>query len=243
MIKNKKVEKKVNKIYIGEEGMKKIVSVAVASMALFFFSITSSMADGWTAGVAVTHGLYEATGQENEDTEITKATGEIAVTFPTIFAEYNYGNVSVGLEVIPGSVETEEASRTDYNIGDSNLCTGNDGCGSGAVNSVRVEISQHITLYAVVPVMDTGAFLKAGFSRMNVDTKDNLATGSTYPDIGGVNGGHLSLGYQHDTSAGFIRAEVGFSTYDTIKVTSTNSHKVEADIEGGWGRISLGKSF
>ena len=50
--------------------MKKIVSVAVASMALFFFSFTSSMADGWTAGVAVTHGLYEATGQENEDTEI-----------------------------------------------------------------------------------------------------------------------------------------------------------------------------
>ena len=48
---------------------------------------------------------------------------------------------------------------------------------------------------------------------------------------------------EYDTDMGFIRAEVGTSEYDTIDVTSDNGHKVTADVDGEWARISIGKSF
>ena len=59
-----------------------------------------------------------------------------------------------------------------------------------------------------------------------------------------MNGGSVSIGYQHSFDWGFVRAEVGRSSYETIKVTSSNGHTVEADLDGEqWGRISIAKSF
>ena len=37
--------------------------------------------------------------------------------------------------------------------------------------------------------------------------------------------------------------KIGYSIYENMSVTSSNSHKVEADIEGGFARISIGRSF
>ena len=222
--------------------MRKIISIVLASMALLFFSFTSSMAD-WTAGLSATGGVYEAEGSETQegDNEKSTATEEAKFYYPSIFVEYNTGTVSIGIEVIPGSVETDEAQRTDINAGDKGLTTGND---AGAVNKVSVDISQHITLYGLVPIMDTGAYLKAGISRMDVATNESLGTGSTYGDEENVPGAHIGLGYQHDTDGGFVRAEIGYSAYENISLTATNTtNKVEADIQGGFARISIGRSF
>ena len=91
--------------------------------------------------------------------------------------------------------------------------------------------------------MDSGAYIKAGISKMNVETKESLATGSTYDDVDGVQGEHLSLGYQHDTDMGFVRLEVGYSAYENVAVTGSTSHIVDVDIEGGFARLSIGKTF
>ena len=122
------------------------------------------------------------------------------------------------------------------------VCTGNDGCNTSVTNTAKVEISQHISLYALVPIMDTGAFIKAAVIRADVATKENLATGSTYPDTD-MKGASLSIGYQYDFDAAFVRAEVGATEYDTVSATSSAGHKVTADVDGDWARISIGKSF
>ena len=226
--------------------MKKIIAIVLAVSSLFFLMASKSLAE-LSLGVSGTAGVYEATGKEVLSGGRTNSSKEYAsFGYPTIFAEYNTGPVSVGVEIIAGSVTTEEESRTDYNTsepGGSNICTGNDFCGSSGTNKASVEVSRHITLYGLLPIMDSGAYIKAGISKMNVETKESLATGSTYDDVDGVQGEHLSLGYQHDTDNGFVRLEIGYSAYDNVSQTSNIGHVVDVDIEGGFARLSIGRSF
>ena len=78
---------------------------------------------------------------------------------------------------------------------------------------------------------------------MDVESKESLATGSTYGNKEGVQGIHYGLGYQHDTDGYFVRAEIGYSKYDNISLRSNTGNTVEADIQGGFARISIGRSF
>jgi hypothetical protein len=222
--------------------MKKIIAIVFAVSSLFFLTASKVLAE-WSAGVSVSHGAYSADGQEIEDGETNKTASaeEGRFTFPSLFVEYNLGLLSVGFDVIPGSVTTEENSRTDLNLGISNG-TGNDGTTTGVTNKASVEISRHVSLYAVVPITDIGAFARVSIMRADVETKETLGTGSVYPDTN-MEGASISLGYQHDTDGGFLRVELGYSDYETVKVTSSNSHRVEADVSGDWARISIGRTF
>ena len=225
--------------------MKKIIAIILAFSSLFFLTATKTLAD-WSAGVSANVGHYKATGEENEDGESNKTvstnTLEGKFGYPSLFVEKNMGMVSIGLDVIPGTVETTEQARTDYNVGAGGKTTGNDGGDTGVTNTAKVEISQHISLYALVPIMDTGAFIKAAVIRADVATKESLATGSSYPDTD-MKGASLSIGYQYDFDAAFVRVEGGVTEYDTVSAISTNGHKVTADVDGDWARISIGKSF
>ena len=161
------------------------------------------------------------------------------VSYPTIFVERAFDYASVGISLIPGGNQSEEATRTDYGTVD----TGNDGGGNGVTNKAKVELSQHVTLYGIVPIMDTGAFARFGVLSVNVETKEDLATGSKYPDKR-IYGGTIGLGYQYNTGAGFFRIEVGHSSYEDFSLTSTNAdNKVTADLEGEFGKLSIGRSF
>ena len=227
--------------------MKKIIAIVLAVSSLFLLTATKVIAD-WSAGVSMTHGQFSATGKETEDGEINTLPStnlvEGAFTFPSIFFEKNVGIVSIGLDFIPGTVDTEEQARTDINLGDALNGTGNDGGATGVTNKASVSISKHTTLYAVLqPLADIGAFVRVAVMRADVETKESLGTGSTYPDTT-MKGGSISIGYQHNLDWGFVRAEAGRSAYETIKVTSTNGHTVEADLDGDkWGRISIGRTF
>ena len=223
--------------------MKKIIAIGLAVSSIFFLTTSKVLAE-WSAGVSANVGVYEADGQEKEDGELNLATAEDAkFSHPSLFVEYNFGRVSIGLDVIPGSVTTEENSRTDMNIGDKGLATGNDGAGAGITNKVSVELSRHVSLYALVPITDIGAFARVQIMRMDVETNDSLGSGSIYPDTH-MTGAALSLGYQHDTGGAFVRAEVGYTDYDVISVKASNTaNTVTADVDGGWARISIGKTF
>ena len=224
--------------------MKKIIAIVLAVSSLFFLTVSNALAE-WSAGISVAHGVYRADATETQegDGEKNSTTGKVGqFTYPSIFLEYNLGRVSVGFDVIPGSVTTEESSRTDINIGISNG-VGNDGVLAGVTNKASVELSRHVSLYALVPIMDIGAFARIAVMRVDVETKEALNTGSKYPDTH-MTGASLSLGYQHDTDAVFIRAEVGYTDYEGISVTSSNTaNKVDADVDGAWARISIGKTF
>ena len=226
--------------------MKKTIAVVIAVTTLFFYGVTNSMAE-WTAGISVSHGEYSASGQENRNGSITHANDMAAkeVTYPTIFFEKAFDYASVGISIIPATQESEEASRTDYNCtaGIALHCTGNDGSTGSVTNTAKVQLSQHVTLYTIVPIM-AGAFARAGIQTVLVETDETLNTGSKYDDKRIV-GGTIGLGYQHDTGGGFVRIEAGYSRYNTLELTSTTNskNKVTADLDGSFGRLSIGRSF
>ena len=221
--------------------MKKIIAIVLAVSSLFFLTVSNALAE-WSAGISVSHGVYQADGTETQEGESEKNTlngQEGQFTYPSIFLEYNLGRVSLGFDVIPGSVTTEEQARTDDGVGDNSLITGND----RATNKAQVELSRHVSLYALVPITDIGAFARVQVMRVDVETKESLGTGSTYPDTT-MKGASLSLGYQHDTDgAVFVRAEVGYTDYEGVHVSSNTGNKVDADVDGQWGRISIGRTF
>jgi hypothetical protein len=220
--------------------MKKIIAIVFASLALFFVTVSNSLAE-WTAGVSGTVGVYEADGRETSGTEgeIHDASEVGNYAFPSVFVEYNTGTVSIGLDLIPGEVQSAAEERTDTGVGDNSLKTGND----ATTNTAQVALSQHLTLYALVPIMDSGAYLKAGVHSVNIKSQESLGTGSKYGDER-VMGGTIALGYQHDTDGGFIRLEAGVSDYEDVSLNSTNtSNKVSGSLRGGFGRVSIGRSF
>jgi len=220
--------------------MKKIIAIVLAVSSIFFLTVSKTLAE-WSIGASVTHGVYEADGKETQEgeNEINKHREEGAATYPSLFVEYNAGLVSLGLDVIPGSVTTEEQARTDNGVGVAGLTTGND----VITNKVAVEFSRHVSLYALIPITGIGTFARVAVTRMDVQTKETLGTGSIYPDTT-MEGASISLGYQYNTDGVFVRAEVGVTDYGNVKVKATNTaNTVEADVEGAWGRISIGKTF
>ena len=222
--------------------MKKIFKLSFIVLTFLGFGVSQSMAD-WSAGINANAGLFDASGSErigSTGTQTTTETNTAGATalfmYPSIFVEADLGVVSVGVDYIPVSVETDEASRTDYDLG---------GYASSVTNKVKVDIKNHVTMYANLK-SDAGAYLKVGVSYMTVKTDENLGTGSDYGNDD-VIGGHIGIGYQHDLADAFVRVGLGYSVYEEISIdngsNSANTNTVNAEIEGAIATISIGKSF
>ena len=124
--------------------------------------------------------LHTSLSDDNSNFE-NDSTTTILCQDPSIFVEKNFGQIIVGIDYVPVSMETEEASRTDY------ANSGSDASKSGVVNKAQADVDNHITLYVSLPAGDTGAYLKLGYSIMEVISKESLGTGSDYgnDDVGG----------------------------------------------------------
>lgn len=164
---------------------------------------------------------------------------EVAV--PEIFIEMvNDGGIAVGVAVIPGEAElgSRNTTRTDK------LTSGS----SSVTQKAQAEISGHVTLYAIVPVMDImngGVYLKGGVGSVDVESNETLGTGASYGNQS-VDFITAGVGYQKDVAVGFVRAEVGHTSYDKVSLKSTGSDAVSTitgDISHTHAKISIGKAF
>ena len=96
---------------------------------------------------------------------------------------------------------------------------------------------------ALVPMEDTGFYLKAGVGYADAKISESLTTNSNYPDTE-IYSAHVSLGYEMELEEGFLRAEAGYSTWeDTTVKSSSGRNQVEVELEGAHARISVGTSF
>ena len=80
---------------------------------------------------------------------------------------------------------------------------------------------------------------------MDVQTKENLATGGNYNDVD-MEGYHLGFGIEKDMDSNvFIRAAVNYHDYEELSVTNTNNSdiKVEADMDGYSASLSIARRF
>ena len=219
--------------------MKKII------LAISVLSLVSFSASAIERKIGVTAALsnFDTTGTETLKSSSNKTSTDVSETVivPSIFFEVSNDNgVGIGLDYVPAEAElgSESKTKTDTDTDDASDTSG--------TNTAAAEVSGHTTVYLKFPVRE--AFLKIGYVRADVDTTENLATGTTYGNQS-VNGKMVSLGFDRDLANGsFFRAELAYTDYDDVSITGSAdsdsvSNKIDADVDSTALRFSIGKAF
>ena len=228
--------------------MKKVLLIIIASL----FSFSSANALEYTIGAGFNVGVFAAEGKEdncNEDcSEIvtTKEYGAFQADYGSVFVEYDFGGFSLGFDLMPYSLESERAEN-ERGAGDAGLAAG--GQTDTGNNTVQVNIENFVTLYGLVPIGDTGGYVKAGISQADLITDEAMgATSTAYPDTE-LDGYQVTAGWAFDTGVGAsIRAEVGYADYDDVVVTGTGcdgtcNTVTVSGLDGPIARLSIVKAF
>lgn len=223
--------------------MKKTLIGLVISM----FWIVSASADvGARLGVTGNAALYVATATELDNGTHGTTTSHdesqtqseyLGLTYASIFAEAGFGPVFVGVDYMPGSIDTEESTTT---VGDKTTSA----TSTQVTNTVMVEFENLTNFYAGVRVLDS-FFIKAGTLSVDLNTKESLGTGSTYGNTT-VDGTMMSVGMDKVLDNGmFFRVEGQYSEFDSASLTSSSgSQKITMDsLDGVVAKLSFGKAF
>ena len=217
-------------------------------IALFLGCLTSLASAEMKAGITVSGYQLDANGRESGSGQ---SRGEdIAGVTGSIFAEYSIdalNGVAIGLDVVPYEIDMGAVSNARIGAHPSGVVGDN----QVGTNSASVDMQYPITAYFLVP-SEQGLYLKAGVSYANLNIKESLTTNSTYPNQE-LYGGHINVGYEYELGGNyeygpgegaFIRAEIGLSEWETIKVKSSSGRNtVTGDLDGMSARISIGKAF
>ena len=218
--------------------MKKIIITLVSSI---FLLIGNANAVGFNIGGSLTGGVFSVDGATEKNEDVTKnansenedAEGLYAIG--SVFTELTLTDkIAVGVDYVPHSLESNQVSNEQEVSGGSNV-----------TNTAEVHIEDMYTVYASMFLTDS-VYVKAGYTKADVLTKEILGTGGAYPDST-IDGIVVGLGYDKDLSGGmFVRLEANYADYDSVQVTNSNDSTKKVTVDGvkGYGaRLSIGKSF
>ena len=214
--------------------MKKILLSLVFSILLVMPAYSLGVNVGVSGNLGVFHG--DATENENGEKETSDATG--VAGYSSIFIEKTLGSrLALGVDYVPSGLDSEEAQN---NRQDKTTAA----TASSVTNKIKVSFEDMTTVYLTLNLTDD-IYLKAGMVDVDVVTKEDLGTGSTYGDTS-VDGETYGIGYNKDFDNGmFARIEGTYMDLGSASVTASNTdNKVTINsIEGASARISIGKSF
>ena len=217
--------------------MKKIITLIISS---FFVVSLASAERGINIGVSGSMGAFQATGTETEKDEKNKEDAVGAAGWASIFVEKTLNDrFTVGIDYVPTALESETSTLTQKDI------KGVGTSSADAANKVQVDFNDLTTIYLAVN-MSENLYAKVGFMQVDVDTNENLATGSEYGNTS-LDGTLVAIGY--NTGFGnnmFARIEGNYMTFDGASLTSTTNsdNKIElTDLNGVSAKFSIGKSF
>ena len=221
--------------------MKKlIIAISSAFIILTTSAMSASLGDlRPSIGISGNIAGYAATGIEenyNEagtavDTRTTEH-GAFGTEYGSIFLELGLSDVvSIGVDYVPTTIETP---KNTANINEGN------------VNHVEAHFEDLTTLYAKFNVPLGGAYVKFGYSHVDVISVENMSSGNSYGNDT-TSGMTAGLGYNHEVASGVsVRAEVTVSEFGDVNTTNGQTNKTEIKVEdmiGARGTISIVKSF
>lgn len=224
--------------------MKKIIITLVSSIFLLF---GNANAISFNIGLSGSAGVFEVDGatEKNADATINaadeKEDAEGLYAIGSAFAEINLTDrIAVGVDYVPHALESNQVSNEKEVLAGTGKTVG-----TNVTNVAEVHIEDLTTVYASLSLNDN-FYVKAGYSKGDVLTIENLGTGGAYPDTT-IDGIVVGLGYDRDLPNGmFLRMELNAMEYDSVQVTNSNdaTKQITVDGVGGYGaRLSIGKSF
>jgi hypothetical protein len=222
--------------------MKKII--LAVSFILASFSMVSAEI-GVNVGVSGNLAVFHATGVDKDtntagtSTEKSSEDATGVAGYTSFFIEKTLGDrITIGYDYVSSSLESEtsETVRMDKTTTDAQ---------SSKTNTVKVAFEDLSTLYVALNITEN-LYVKAGMATVDVITKENLATGSTYGNTS-IDGSVMGVGYNNSFDNGmFFRIEGTYMDFDNAKLTSqTNTdNTIELNnLEGASAKLSIGKSF
>ena len=202
--------------------------------------MTAAAAKGPAIGITVAATSVDASGYEQLKTSGNKTTHSASddVIIPSIFVEAtNDSGFTLGLDFIPLSAEVGSGSNT-----------GDDDAETSGTNSVSVNFKNHITLYIekTLPFVN-GLYLKAGVSRVTLETEDIVSTGAKY-DNNNITAVTVGVGFRGDLAGNaFFKAEASYADYENATFKSRGSDAVTTvaleDLDTTQFRLSIGRYF
>jgi len=228
--------------------MKKIV---IAILVTFGLSTIVSAEIGLKAGVSAQVGDMSTSGKEvsSAGTTVTSQTEKALFATAGFFIEKDlaflpgpFGRLSIGYDNIVHDIDLgAQSNYREASLG-----------ATGAVRSKRnhtleAEVTGFETLYATLNITDW-LYLKAGSVTVDVDTKFNGTSTSSYPTSHSLDGTVMGFGVEKSSDNGmFFRLEYNDYSIDGKSVANTGADsKFTAtlnDVSGSTGRISIGKAF
>ena len=213
--------------------MKKILAIL---FSVFF--VTSASAIGINVGISGNMGVFHGEGQENENGEKSTEDATGVAGYTSLFVEKTLGDrLAIGVDYNPSAMSSETANndRLDKTTAAS---------ASSVTNSVKVDFEDLTSVYLRLNVSEN-IYLKAGMVSVDVITKEQLGTGSTYGDTD-MSGETFGIGYNTEFGNGmFARIEGTYMDLGSVSVTASNGdNKVSINsLEGVTAKIAVGKSF
>tara|TARA_B100001057_G_C22757470_1_gene914383 strand:- start:546 stop:1217 length:672 start_codon:yes stop_codon:yes gene_type:complete len=223
--------------------MKKLSLIIISGLYLFTSAAFAEI--GVNIGVSGSAGIFGATGEETHSgktaasiTSSDQATEIAAVGYGSIFIEKELGMIAIGIDYVPTPFESETAETAKQDDQTSNPTAA---VKTVATNTVQVDMTDLTTVYVSLMVTEN-AYIKAGYATMDVETNENLGTGSSYGNTS-LDGTVYGVGYQKDLDAMFVRVEGSYMDFDGVSLTANdNTIKLKA-LDGVTGKISIGKTF
>ena len=237
--------------------IKKILSTLLVSSVMFLGLATSSFSfDRPTIAIggSLNYGGYVASGKEIEGSsgvtrpgyteEENDGTAAMEVGYSSVFLEMSIADrLTLGAEYMAEEVETEMAERTDTlttQVGES--------LGDAGTSTVKAVFSNLTTLYAELRLFN-GVYAKMGAMEIDIETKENLHTSSSYANIT-LDGSTYGIGYKNSWDNGmFLKTETMIHNWDDFTITATsadrtpNGNSVKGDMDGIVASLRIGKAF
>ena len=220
--------------------MKKLSLIIISGMYLF---ATSAFAEiGVNIGISGSSGIFGATAKETHSgtgTTTQDSASEIAaVAYGSIFLEKELGMFTIGVDYVPTPFESETAETAKQ---DDQTANPTAAVKTVVTNKVQVDLTDLTTVYVGMNVTEN-AYVRVGYASMDVETNEDLGTGSTYGNTS-LDGTVYGVGYQKDLDAVFVRVEGTYLDFDGVTLTSNDNTITLKNLDGVTGKISIGKSF
>ena len=223
--------------------MKKIISI-LATLMFTTMNINFVKAEGFAVGVTGAYTMIDGTGSEVEttgNTETNSGSASNEVFTGSVFGEYSFANVSYadtgvtfGVRYTPGSadVSKDTKTRTDANSE-----------GDSATYRAQAQLENYINYYLDIPLYKN-MYVKAGWSQIDVKTQESVSTGTigTYGDatLDGINYG---IGFKGENGNIVWKFAYEATNFDTLNLTSTTDHTINADLDTSEVNLSIGYKF
>jgi hypothetical protein len=233
--------------------MKKLL-ITISFMLGFISTVSADI--GVNIGISGNLSVFHAEATEREDETLMATAGTVVdknkedatavAGYTSFFIEKTLGflpgplgRLSIGYDMVQGTLDSDTTTKERIDMTDASAIP------TARSQNVKVEFADLNTLYATLRVTDN-LYLKAGTMEVDVNTKETLATGSTYGNTS-LTGDMFGVGYARAFGPGlFFRLEGTMMDFGgktlTSETNAENSVTLNA-LDGASARLSIGKSF